>query len=437
MGDVVNIGAGNAGDAFYRYKMPKLQSKVEGRGNGVKTNVMNMVEVAKALGRPASYTTKYFGCALGAQSRYNEGSGLSIVNGAHNTQELAQTLEGFIKTFVQCYKCGNPETVMAVDKRENITMTCKACGFVSKLDPRHKLNTYIIKNPPKAKASKSEKSLRRAEKEREAVGEALDAESKKKKKKSKEKDKDKDGKKEKKSKKDKKDKKDKPATGSPEPEEPEESEEEEEEGDDDVEWSTDTSAAATAARARDQLSEATAAMVTAEVTEAAEGLSLEESPADRVAALVAKGGDAAAVKAALSEAGPGQARASALVSGVLRDAPDKGLAKIMEKRKALLALGAGSEAAQADLLAALEHFVGVAKPSALGEIGFALKALYDEDLVEEDAINAWHADGEAAAALGVTAADAAKVRKFSAPFVQWLAMEDSDEDSDEESDEEE
>merc|ERR1719420_2645680 len=214
--------------------MPKLQSKVEGRGNGVKTNVMNMVEVAKALGRPASYTTKYFGCALGAQSRYNEGSGLSIVNGAHNTQELAQTLEGFIKTFVQYYKCGNPETVMAVDKRENITMTCKACGFVSKVDPRHKLNTYIIKNPPKAKASNSEKSLRRAEKEREAVGEALDAESKKKKKKSK--DKDKDGKKEKKSKKDKKDKKDKPAAGAAEPEEPEESEEEEDD-DDDVEWS--------------------------------------------------------------------------------------------------------------------------------------------------------------------------------------------------------
>ena len=74
----VNIGSSNAGDEFYRYKMPALQSKararargrrkpkpqaetacfggpqIEGRGNGIKTNVMNMVEVAKALGRPAS-----------------------------------------------------------------------------------------------------------------------------------------------------------------------------------------------------------------------------------------------------------------------------------------------------------------------------------------------------------------------------------------------
>ena len=65
------------------------------------------------------------------------------------------------------------ETVIEVDKRDFITLTCKACGHVSEVDPRHKLNTFIIKNPPKAKASNSEKSLRRAEKEREAVGEAL------------------------------------------------------------------------------------------------------------------------------------------------------------------------------------------------------------------------------------------------------------------------
>ena len=32
--------------------MPRLQAKVEGKGNGVKTVIPNMVEIARALGRP-------------------------------------------------------------------------------------------------------------------------------------------------------------------------------------------------------------------------------------------------------------------------------------------------------------------------------------------------------------------------------------------------
>ena len=123
MAGVINIGADNASDQFYRYKMPKLQARVwqcflllcspisgnlhvaaldlycvradpcsdlscnglmtgrlrpewkdrppcgfwdaeaavvalqiEGRGNGIKTNVVNNVEVAKALERPPDCT---------------------------------------------------------------------------------------------------------------------------------------------------------------------------------------------------------------------------------------------------------------------------------------------------------------------------------------------------------------------------------------------
>ena len=43
----------NITDPFYRYKMPKLQAKVEGKGNGIKTVIVNMTEIAKSLERPA------------------------------------------------------------------------------------------------------------------------------------------------------------------------------------------------------------------------------------------------------------------------------------------------------------------------------------------------------------------------------------------------
>lgn len=35
-----------------RYKMPRLVAKVEGKGNGIKTVIPNMGDIARALGRP-------------------------------------------------------------------------------------------------------------------------------------------------------------------------------------------------------------------------------------------------------------------------------------------------------------------------------------------------------------------------------------------------
>ena len=81
------------------------------------------------------------------------------MNGAHETHRLSQLLEGFIKKFVQCGQCNNPETDIVLTKRETIELHCKACGAVTPVDMRHKLCTFILKNPPVVK-DKSKKCVR-------------------------------------------------------------------------------------------------------------------------------------------------------------------------------------------------------------------------------------------------------------------------------------
>jgi len=146
----------NVIDPFYRYKMPRLQAKVEGKGNGIKTVIANMVEIAKALDRPPTYPTKYFGCELGAQTNFDTKNDRYIVNGEHDANKLQDLLDGFIKKFVLCPACDNPETSLSVKRNnQSIQGKCKACGHAFVIDSKHKLSTFILKNPPNPPATEN------------------------------------------------------------------------------------------------------------------------------------------------------------------------------------------------------------------------------------------------------------------------------------------
>lgn len=165
---LVNVNRKNT-DQFYRYKMPKLLAKVEGKGNGIKTVIVNMVEIAKALQRPAAYPTKYFGCELGAQTQIDLKNERYIVNGSHDAEKLQEILDGFIEKFVLCPDCDNPETVLMVEARkERIGQKCKACGYSGFIHMQHRLITFICKNPPNESGtpSKKDKKERRKDKQK-------------------------------------------------------------------------------------------------------------------------------------------------------------------------------------------------------------------------------------------------------------------------------
>ncbi|KAG5247354.1 eukaryotic translation initiation factor 2 family protein [Salix suchowensis] len=451
-----NIGASNSDDAFYRYKMPKMVTKVEGRGNGIKTNIVNMVEIAKALARPASYTTKYFGCELGAQSKFDEKNGTSLVNGSHETVKLAGLLENFIKKYVQCYGCGNPETEIIITKSQMLQLKCAACGFVSDVDMRDKLTTFILKNPPESKkGSKDKKALRRAEKERLKEGEAADEELKKLKK---------DGKKKGSS------AKDVPAKASSTRKKANSSDEErispthgqvdekeevvvavdDDDDDDDVQWQTDTSLEAARQRVQEQLSAATADMVmlsTIETEKKAARVPSKENRRPKVAspaqeekpkaengspsahgALVnelkldlQKGVSASQLKSTLSSlTGSAQENMDALFEALFEGVAKGFVKEVAKKRNYLAAAVTQDEGSQMLLLRAIGAFCGKSGSSAVKEVALILKTLYDADVLEEEYVVQWYREG-----LKGSDKDS-QMWKNTKPFIEWLQNAESE-----------
>ena len=470
-----NIGAGNRDDAFYRYKMPKMVTKIEGRGNGIKTNVVNMVDIAKALARPPTYTIKYFGCELGAQSKFDEKTGVSLVNGAHDTAKLAGLLENFIKKYVQCYGCGNPETEIIITKTQMIQLRCAACGFVSDVDMRDKLTTFILKNPPEQKkGSKDKKAMRRAEKERLKEGEAADEELRKLKKEAKKKGSStsKDGSAKSISSKKKANNGSDEDLTSPKSisskkktnnngsdEEVDEKEEYDDEDDDedvdDVQWQTDTSLEAARQRIQEQLSAVTAEMVMlstdepekktkpinnnkangnpkcastpAEEKPKGQNGSSEESNNERLVAEVKanlkKGVGAKQLQSILASLnGSAQDKMTALYEALFEGVEKGLLAKEVQKKKSYLAsavAGAGDEGSQLLLLGAIEAFCGKS-PSAMKEVALVLKGLYDGDVLEEESILRWYEEGIAGGH------NKSQVWKNAEPFITWIQSAESE-----------
>lgn len=91
--------------------------------------------------------TKFCGHELGAQSKFDPSEGKAIVNGAHTQQDLQVLIDKFIDKFVLCENCKLPEIDLVL-KKNSVAYRCNACGNQGQVDNRHKLATFILKNPP-------------------------------------------------------------------------------------------------------------------------------------------------------------------------------------------------------------------------------------------------------------------------------------------------
>lgn len=384
-------------DQFYRYKMPLLIAKVEGKGNGIKTVIVNMVDVAKALCRPPTYACKYFGCELGAQTQM--AGGRYIVNGAHEGQKLQELLDGFIRRFVLCSECENPETDLIVQMgKGRIVQTCKACGHTGLIDMRHKLTTFILKNPvgPSGTVEENGKPGGKKGGRKARAGK---------------------GKKE--------------STQSP-------SHDQQPQDDNfdvpngtapaggDEEWSVDTSEEAVKQRMEDLSSQATNLALTSD---------LEKSSPDRINMLFEF------VKSLKQEAGSDglveqkqkvRAEAERLdvadkAAGVLAELLFDGniLQQIKDYRTLFLLFTVDNRKAQKYLMTAFEMLVGE-REELMSRVPHILKSFYDLDIIEEDALLEW------ADKVPKKKKELAKeIREKAAPLVNWLRTAEEESSSDE------
>ena len=362
----------NVQDAFYRYKMPRLQAKVEGKGNGIKTVVVNMVDIARALARPPTYVTKYFGFELGAQTQLNIKAERYIVNGCHDAGKMQDILDGFIKKFVLCEKCENPETVLKV-KKNMIGASCKACGHIFTLDMRHKLTTFIVKNPPERDIS-SQGSSQTGKKDR------------------------------------KKEKEEKKKGGS---------DEDIHWGDDadDGVWISDTSSEAIAKRAKEQLTSGISSLVI--------DSDMEKTEEERINIFfkyvqVKKGMiNSGVAKEILAEAERLEIKNKApmvLCELLFNDKMFKEK-QVNKNAKLLLRFTHDNRKGQKYLIGGIEKTVESFEAALLPKVSLIFKELYDEDVLEEEVLLEW---AKKMSKKNVSKELAQKIHDKAAPFIKWL-----------------
>lgn len=405
-------------DPSYRYKMPRLVGKVEGRGNGIKTVLVNVTDLGASLNRDPQEVTKFFGCELGAQTTYATDTDRAIVNGAHRDADLQDHLRKYIEHFVLCKNCRLPETHYKI-KDGLISQKCLACGSKDRVDMHHKLTAFILAQHKKHKAEekksggdKKDKKKKDKEKKKDASGDAADngePESKTDKKKSSA---------------EKKSKKSNSGGSSPNPADAVGENvfgfSADADSDPAVEEDESDSKAADEGIVKfriflENCKEQGSTPSTAEILEQLRIIQTMQSlrPADRIIIYLG---------ATFSE--------TALADN------------LVEEHAEVLKALAGSVIQQRHLIAAMEWLCGSRHPDKLKRVfPLLLKQLFEEDLVEEDTFFAWAADldrNDYSAHQSMIDLDTLEeLKKAAAPFITWLQeAEEEDDDEDEEGEDE-
>lgn len=147
-------------DPFYRYTMPRLKVRFEGRN----TVLPNLEEVAKRLRSSSTCITKFFAIELSTNCKSEQSK--HLLKGIYTSDILQPILDQFICIFVLCPRCELPEITLQVrdstSKAPALTQSCAACGHKSVIQhDSHKLVRFYTQFLQPQKPGSKTKAARR------------------------------------------------------------------------------------------------------------------------------------------------------------------------------------------------------------------------------------------------------------------------------------
>jgi len=145
MSDLVNMNGSD--DPFYRYLVKKIKVKHE---TG-KTVIINNDIVSKQTGRPNDWIVSYIGQALGVSTNIDKkNQNKCTLTGKHEEHIIQDKYFEFVKKYILCKHCDNPETlpkIIGKKKNTSIDLSCRSCGKAYPLDTRDKFVKFMLIHP--------------------------------------------------------------------------------------------------------------------------------------------------------------------------------------------------------------------------------------------------------------------------------------------------
>ena len=120
-----------------RYQMPAVECRSQ-KNN--KTYFTNIEDISKDLDRTPDELFKFLGYHLSTQTNTSQNS----FNGVYTTEKIQESVYDYIKAYVLCPTCNNPETKLFVSKSKKLKIGCIACGANQEISSNSKFDKWML-----------------------------------------------------------------------------------------------------------------------------------------------------------------------------------------------------------------------------------------------------------------------------------------------------